>query len=312
MAIIVGILGYMMQSGTWIHNESFWGAFFNPLYLPQLAFRTFFALMLAGVFFMFLTPFFTKAGSNLRRWAIQLLGFWTLFWWIWAALSAFNYWYKVPELMKSNTPVAIATQQFTTWYDVILIMLLAAVVTVLIVALWGVIWPRRMPAVVAIIPFCLAIVLVGYFERVREFIRKPYVIEEYLYSNGLRVQDYPLFKEQGILPYSTYVANSIITPENEIDAGRDVFMVSCTRCHTASGANSITRRFSLLYGEEPWDKSNVASFISGMHNVRYFMPPFPGNDAELQALAAYIVKLQQKPERLFGAQEVGVSINSSN
>ena len=45
-----------------------------------------------------------------------------------------------------------------------------------------------------------------------------------------------------------------------------------------------------------------------MHNVRYYMPPFPGNKDELDALAWYIQQQQQFPEILEGAQLTGVQI----
>jgi hypothetical protein len=40
MAIIVAILGFMMDPGNWNANHSLLNGFLNPIYLPQLAFRT--------------------------------------------------------------------------------------------------------------------------------------------------------------------------------------------------------------------------------------------------------------------------------
>src|SRR5690554_5464516 len=40
MAIIVAILGFMMDPGSWIEKKSLFTGFLNPLYLPQLLFRT--------------------------------------------------------------------------------------------------------------------------------------------------------------------------------------------------------------------------------------------------------------------------------
>jgi len=48
--------------------------------------------------------------------------------------------------------------------------------------------------------------------------------------------------------------------------------------------------------------------MKSMHNVRYYMPPFPGNDAELDALAWYIKNEQAEPEILEGAQIKGVEV----
>mgnify|MGYP000898418120 FL=1 len=44
-----------------------------------------------------------------------------------------------------------------------------------------------------------------------------------------------------------------------------------------------------------------------MHQTRTFMPPFPGNDKEAEALVAYILQLREKPETLHGAQTEGIT-----
>jgi hypothetical protein len=53
----------------------------------------------------------------------------------------------------------------------------------------------------------------GTFERLREFIRKPYVIGEYMYANGILVEEYPLYQQTGILMHTPYSAISEITEE---------------------------------------------------------------------------------------------------
>jgi hypothetical protein len=60
-----------------------------------------------------------------------------------------------------------------------------------------------------------------------------------------------------------------------------------------------------MYGQEPWDKEAVANYVRTMHNVRTFMPPAPGTDAELAALAEYLVSLQHNPVPVGGAQNEG-------
>ncbi len=40
MAIIVSILGFMMDPGNWLSENTLLAGFGNPVYLPQLAFRT--------------------------------------------------------------------------------------------------------------------------------------------------------------------------------------------------------------------------------------------------------------------------------
>ena len=39
-----------------------------------------------------------------------------------------------------------------------------------------------------------------------------------------------------------------------------------------------------------------------MHVTRTYMPPFPGNDSEAEAMIAYFKELQNNQELIFGAQ----------
>ena len=91
---------------------------------------------------------------------------------------------------------------------------------------------------------------------------------------------------------------SEITEENVIQAGEEVFTLACTRCHTTHGVNSVVVRFERMYGiGKPFDVEAMKAYMKGMHNVRYYMPPFPGNDAEMDALAKYIAMQQKEPNR---------------
>jgi mono/diheme cytochrome c family protein len=186
--------------------------------------------------------------------------------------------------------------------------MIAAVIVGLIVvtALLGWLLPTRLPRWILPLPFAASVVLLGSFERVREFIRKPYVIANYLYANGVRVDDLPLLQRDGLLPHATYARIRRITPENRSQAGQEVFLIACTRCHTARGMNSIDVKLTKMFGPGPWEGSIISGYLRNMHGPRPFMPPFPGNEAELDALTAWLVEQHGRPERLAGAQVVGV------
>jgi hypothetical protein len=313
MAIITGILGFMMNSGEWVPYIREWSArsglltaFFNPLYLPQLVFRTPFALMTAGLFFMFLVPFFTQKGQAIRHTTVRFLAKWTLVWLPVTAFAGYWYWIRIPDFMVQNAPVAMTTQNYTQWYQIILFSLFAMIVTVLLISLIGSVKPRWVPRVVLLIPFVASVLLLGMFERIREFVRKPYVIQDYMYANGLRVDHYPLFKEDGVLPHASFTEHNTVTETNKISAGKDVFMVTCSRCHTSNGINGVVDKFEILFPDSKWNPQQIAAFIGNMHNVRPFMPPFPGNQKELDAMASYIVSIQDYTTRIEGAQTGGL------
>ena len=48
--MINGIIGFMLTPGDWLTTRDFWDGFFNPSFWPALAFRTFIALILAGLY----------------------------------------------------------------------------------------------------------------------------------------------------------------------------------------------------------------------------------------------------------------------
>jgi len=306
MAIITAILGFMMEPGSWMSAKSFLSGVFNPIYLPQLVFRTPLAMITAGLFALFLVYFFTRGAAELRARAVRWISAWVLFWLPVGLAGSFWYWRVVPDWMRANVPVALTTQQFTQWQQTALVLLGVMGALVLLACLWGVARPAWLPRAALLAPFVAALILFGTFERIREFVRKPYVIGGYMYANGIRAQDYDLLREEGILAHATYVPLRRITAQNRIEAGGELFRIACTRCHTTTGVNGVTKKLVGLYGAGPWDRDAVKAYLQTMHNARPFMPPFPGTDLEAGALADYLVSLQSFPVGLDGAQTRGV------
>lgn len=311
MALIVSILGFMMDPGNWNNEQSLVNGFTNSLYLPQLAYRTPLAMVLAGTVGLFLISVFTRKAEPLRLRAFRAVGAWTLFWLPFAVLGSMYYYQAIPETQLANMSVAVSTQAFQEWYDLMWKVILGATGLILVVALLSVWGPRLLNRPVLAFSMVMALGFLGLFERVREFIRKPYIISNYMYSNLLREEDYPLYTKDGLLKWATYTSVSEITPENKVAAGKDLFMLTCSRCHTTQGVNSITYVFDRMYGGtgKPFDAEAMKNYIDGMHNARGYMPPFPGNKVELDALVAYIKELQVTGEILEGAQVTGVQIN---
>jgi hypothetical protein len=306
MAIIVAILGFMMDAGSWPLDRSLTSAFFNPLYAPQLLFRTTYALMTAGLCVWFLLFFFTQKGTDLRRKAVRFVSIWTLVWVPPFVVGALWYWNVVPEAMMKNLDVALLTQAFQNWHETLAHIMVAALAAIIVTAVIGLTRPRLINGVLLLVPFLLGIWLLGHFERVREFVRKPYVVADYMYSNGVRLADYPVYKRDGVLTHATFVAHKRVTEANLIEAGQDVFRIACARCHTTTGINSTVDKFNNLYGEGRWDPEVMGLFVETMHNTRTYMPPFPGNQRELDALVAYLKDLEQTHAPLSGAQSRGI------
>lgn len=310
MAIIVSILGFMMDPGNWKTHHSLINGFTNPIYMPQLLFRTPTAMLVGGIFGYLLTTIFTKKNTELRARAVKQSSVWIMIWALLSLAGAIFYYRALPQAMTDNMSTAVGTLQFAQYYSVLKYVIIGAISTVLLVAVVGFWKPKKIRFVMVLIPCFMAFGFLGIFERVREFIRKPYVIGGYMYSNLLREEDYPLYKKEGILKYATYTTTPEVTETNKVEAGRNVFILTCSRCHTTQGINSIVFVFERMYGiGKPFDENSVAAFTKGMHNGRTFMPEFPGNKKELYALAAYIKNLQQTGDVIEGAQNEGVMVN---
>ena len=310
MTIIVAILGFMMTPGNWLSNRSFFSGMANPLYIPQLYFRTPLAMMLGGAFALFLVLIFLKKGNIIREKAVSYLSLWLLIWTPVCAVGALLYRAEIPGAMLGNLPTAVATMAFLKWYDSLLAVIIGAVVLSFLVALWGFLKPKRLPRAALVIPLAALFLFLGSFERIREFLRKPFVIGEYMYANGLRVENYPAYKKDGILPHAVYVSTPRVTEANKIEAGKNVFMLACSRCHTLNGVNSVVTKFrNRTPPGEALNAEAMKNYIPKMHKVWYYMPPFPGNAAELDALAAFILDADKHPKPLEGAQTEGVSIS---
>jgi len=321
MAIIVSILGFMMDPGNWLSDRTLLAGFSNPVYMPQLAFRTPLAMAMAGVIAAFLTIFFTQRDDPFRTEALRAINLWTLFW---APVTlAGGWWYArvVPDAMRENLGAATLTMQFEGWQTEFYLIAVGTAALTYFIAQVAVFRPRWVPRSAYFVSLVAIIWLTGHFERVREFIRKPYVIGKYMYANGLRVADYPLLQRDGMLAHSTYTypltdaeTGTLEAPERlQIQRGKDVFIITCSRCHTGVGVNNVLDRFHALFGAAAWDREQLADYTTSMHDARPYMPPFPGTREELLALSDYVNHLRKVALPIPGAQRSGVaaSVRSS-
>jgi mono/diheme cytochrome c family protein len=328
MAIIVAILGFMMDPGNWLTDHSFWTGVLNPLYIPQLAFRTPLAAAMAGIIAMFLILFFTAKGDAFRNEALRAVGVWTLAFAPFVVVAGWWYYTSVPTAMQGNLGVALATMEFEDWQSKFLQIALFTTITILIVVQLAISRPNLLPKAALVVPSVAILWMTGHFERVREFIRKPYVIGQYMYANGLRVDDYALLQRDGILKYTTY-SNPLAESEkrglptelsdaerNEllrrIQMGKDVFMDTCSRCHTGQGVNGIADHLQRMFGDQVWSPDLTASYVENMHYARPYMPPFPGTKDELALLGDYLEHLQRSKTPIPGAQSVGIAVNPAS
>ncbi len=164
-------------------------------------------------------------------------------------------------------------------------------------ALFALIKPARMHLAFSLVIALVALGTMGSFEFVRESVRLPYVIDNYLYANSIYASPVPgdggfnmaNIQKAGVLQTAKWVNIRKLTPENQVAVGRAVFRVDCESCHTTDGYRGIKGFLTL----RQWDRAKIHKMLGVlylMHND--VMPPFAGNDAEHAALAAFLYSLE--------------------
>lgn len=274
--VINGIIGVMLTPGAWPENFDFWSGFFNPSFWPSLFFRTFVALLMAACY-GYLTAAFTKDDMTRRQMTrfSAKFGMIALF----AAIPA-GIWYLsvLPEaaqgLVLGKSPTIAAILPVTaTGLIILFIILLGA----------GIFRPANNLKPVAFVAMLCGLVLIGGFEWGREAARRPYVLNEVMYSNSIFKKDVARLNRIGYLQAARWSPYKKVNSDNLLQAGHELFVQQCYSCHTVNGWNNdIVKRTASM------SKRALFSYISNIHQTRYFMPPLVGTDQEADALASYI------------------------
>ncbi len=274
LAIINGILSFMLTPGRWLVTRSLWDGFFNPTYWPSLVARTLGAIGLAGLYALFVVSWRRDAQLKARvaryaglGWvapaAVLLPG--ALVWYLMAAAGAgvpvrdiFGVTHdSAPAFLRalivgaaSGHPVAQRAAG------------VAMLASILVVGVMGVVvgWrPTRFGPLAASALMVFGLAAVGGAEWVREDLRKPYVIGHYMFVNGVRLPPpataspdralpdpfaIDVLETTGVLPASRWVRPTP-TGASESDAivatGRHLFVLQCAACHTLDGYLGMRR-----------------------------------------------------------------------
>lgn len=282
--LINGIIDFMLTPGDWVNNHDFWSGFFNPTFWPALVFRSFMSFMLAGCYGFLTATCITD--ETVRHRMVRYSGIWALVslilslpagWWYLSVLPA-----PAAKLVHGASPT-IARASTTGAYS--LAVLSGLLITLILLT------PKARTRALTALVMITAMGYLGAFEWTREAARRPFVINNVMYSNGLPVSEVPRLDQEGFLQNARWVQNKTVTSENHLEAGRELFLHQCFACHTIGGFNNdiLARTRTMSFGA-------LRSYLASIHDKRYFMPPFVGTDAELQALAAYIAGgLNHKP-----------------
>lgn len=283
--LISGILGFMLTPDGWVQNPRLLPAFFNPTFWPQLALRFLGGLTLGGLFSLAFVLFSRKTGAELGRQTASLLGGWILVAGVLTVLAVWLYFQAAPQTYSTHKVFAVLTSRLSqqAW----LLWLSNGLALALIAAAGLAAWRRRRrTALLVIIPaLVLAVGLVTEFERVREFIRGPYLMPGYMYANQITLEQGLAVSRDGFLANAAWYQTQAPGARPPAPAGHALFMANCGVCHTIGGLNDIRDR---LRGRS---QPSVGVLVRRTEQMVPFMPAFSGTPDEALTMAAYLYEL---------------------
>jgi mono/diheme cytochrome c family protein len=270
--VINGILTFMLTPGRWIETQSFWDGMFNPTFLPSLVARTAVSFILAGIFGYITLPKH-EGREQVARWA----ALWMMVGGMVLPLSLWWYFERIPQFSQLYLNGVLTGVRHAVRGGVSFTLLAMAIA--LVCGVWKPRWMR--PPVVALLVVC-GLGMIGAGEYLREFVRKPWVINQVIYANDLRAAQVESLQAKGV----SHTANFLLTTDTASAAyGENLFHLQCGSCHAAHGYRGMNRRV------DGWDAEFAADILQHIHVLRGTMPPYAGNEDDRKALGGYLASL---------------------
>jgi cytochrome bd-type quinol oxidase subunit 1 len=293
MIVITGILAFMVSPGKWPVTGSFFDGFFNETYWPQLLMRTTLMFAIAAAYAIAVAT--RLQNEEVRKTVIKAASRWGVAGTVLGTVLSFWYLRTLPsaaaELGASFIPITFKA---------------AIVLSAGLVALYF-LFAALKPQTIKLVPALIAILVVfgGIIsaETVRETVRKPYIIPQYMYSNQIIGKDIPsksvksevpMINEKGILKTAPFVPARLRDAKDSgtvKDAGEMIALIECSACHAFfdGGTRPIIQMVRRL---ELKDIESAEALLDGLDGYPH-MPPFAGTESEKKALAAYLVSLNK-------------------
>lgn len=303
LVIIQGIISFMLTPGRWVETHSFWDGIFNPTYFPGLVMRTGICLLLAGAYMIF-AALREHDGEARGRLVRLMAGFQVV-----GGLVAYGgYWWWEQSLPQAVRAVFIGDAPLVAALGAARGRLLFSLAAFMALAAFAWVLPRLQRWPVALLGLLAAFSFFGAEERVREGARKPFVIRDFMFSNGILVSEIKDLNQRGILAKAAWAARE--SDGTPVSMGRAVYRAECQACHTVDGylsmrklveapdADTLGLILEVLHdqGEGYTSGQNSEGGHFATQNLDYpHMPPLVGTAEEIEALKAYLLSLQSRP-----------------
>jgi hypothetical protein len=190
----------------------------------------------------------------------------------------------VPSTYKIHSLYAVMTSRLSQQPDLFWKINIGGAVFLLLFSLLALARSVISVRLLVVPALVVAILFVSQFERIREFIRGPYLMPGYMYVNQVLLEESPLFIKEGMLPRS-YWYNVTDNKADPVSRGAYLFAQNCSGCHTIGGINNIVDRVQGRTAD------GIYVIIGHTQEMVPFMPPFSGNDQERRTMADFLFRL---------------------
>ena len=347
LVIINGILTFMLTpgegwlsvAGTGTEASKFWHAFFNPTYFPSACLRTVICISLAGIWALLTASRIDgrkqpKLKTEVIRWSAS----WLLPAFVLLPVFFLWYLYAIPAEARGLLQLGMTTigqGVFTQVTRASLVTVMTSATILAIVYFMAYRNPRDFGFGHAFAVLILALAATASTEHTREMLRKPYVIGQHMFSNGVRTTEVASFTKNGYLTKSPWASaedhvkwaaidakltqalipvqpaaqgapapvppstRSLLTAEewiSQLDRGKLIFQGQCLACHTRDAYRPMLR----LLADR--DRTAIGNILQMLHEYktdspyRKFMPPLVGTADEVKALGDYLDSLVNVPK----------------
>ena len=297
LLIINAILSFMLTPGQWKPFDAgtlVYKGVLNPGYVPTSLGRILISLALAGAGGVVLASLTRSIDEQARRKLVRISCAMILPIILCLPLGAWTFSLLTPRsqsFLVGGAPVMMIF--LNVGLAGMLILFLAAAVSYL----------RRDFSVGSLggVTMCLlALVVFGSMEFLREGVRKPFIIEGFMYSTGVTVAgsidpvaSLDRTQREGILAVTPWAlpAGTAAAGLSPAQRGQAVYRAACLRCHCIGGYNVMPPLVVT------WRPETIRGLLDHMDEVKPAMPPFPGNQAEKDALTEFLAGLSSGNER---------------
>ena len=136
--------------------------------------------------------------------------------------------------------------------------------------------------VVALLLVC-GLGMIGAGEYLREFVRKPWVINQVVYANDMRAAQVEVLQSKGVSHTREFSADRRYVRARPMEK----ISSSCS----AEAAMPLTGYRGMKRRVDGWDAEFAADILQHIQMMHGTMPPYAGNEEDRKALGSYLASL---------------------